>query len=113
MFFTIVSLVQNITNDDSNITVCPGTPVSITCQSTTGEVVWSLGDGVRRLTSLEETDTLGNFTLLVTNVTRLLLLVESTASAGIYSDVIIMCSTGTNASPELSSSLSLNIRSEF
>lgn len=98
---------HNITSDSSNVTLCPSTPISFTCQSTTGELVWKLDDVSIVLTSIGQTGTLGNFTLLVTNITELLLLVESTAIGLVVDDVTLFCMN------ELSSSLSATIRSKF
>ena len=106
-------MVQNVTYDSSNITICPQTPITFTCQSTTGIVIWSLDNGSNMsLSSLGETKTLGGFQLSVTNVTILLLLVESTAViSNAASDFTVSCHTAITGG--LGSSIAVSVRSEW
>ena len=110
--FISVSLIQSVTNDSSNATICPNAPISLTCQSNTGVVVWSLDDSRNAtLNRLGETKELGGFRLEVTNVTVLLLLVESTAVVeSPSSDFTLTCRTALENG--LSASLSVSIRSK-
>ena len=104
---------QGVTNDSSNVTICPNTFVSFTCRSTTGVVVWRLDNGqTSSLRRLGETSTLGIFELSVTNVITLDLVVESVASTdSADKDFTLSCHTSvTNGS---SSSLFTSVRGEF
>lgn len=109
----IVSLTQSVTNDSTNVTICPNTLVTFTCRSTTGIVVWRTdNEQSSSLTRLGETATLGIFELSVTNVIALDLLVESVASTeSAVNDFTLSCHTAvTNG---LSSSLFVSVRGEF
>ena len=108
-------MVQNVTNDSSNITICPNDPITFSCRSTTGILVWSLDNGQSAtLTNLGENGTLGDFQLFVTNVTKLSLVVESTATiSSPVTNFILSCHTNvTNGLNRLSSAIEVVVRSK-
>ncbi|XP_019861784.1 PREDICTED: uncharacterized protein LOC109590306 [Amphimedon queenslandica] len=112
-----IYMIQNVTSDSSNITVCPNDPITFSCRSTTGILVWALDDGqsisMAYFTSLGEMVTLGDFELVVTNVTILSLEIESTATiSSPVTNFTLSCHTNvTNGLNRLSSAIEVTVRS--
>ncbi|XP_019854370.1 PREDICTED: uncharacterized protein LOC109583454 [Amphimedon queenslandica] len=109
-----VYMIQNVTSNSSNITICPNDPITFSCRSTTGILVWELDDGQSiSLTSFGEMKTLGDFELVVTNVTILSLEIESTATiSSPVTNFTLSCHTNvTNGLNRLSSAIEVAVRS--